>query len=261
MNQQLNVLVLEDEQRAGEKLTDLISEIQPQAKVEWKRSVKEGLKFLKTKNPVQLIFSDIELIDGNAFKIFDSITPNCPIIFCTAYDKFYVNAFQTNGIAYLLKPYTKEQFVEAWKKYELLFESKKEQPVSLSADVLSDLQKLINRDATKYKNTFSVKKKDGVFLLNVESIAYFQAQGDFVIAVDQKQSKHILNYPLKRIEELVDPQYFFRINRSEIINLKSILSFNVYNKNRLAIHLHHMDTVLFTANNRTPRFRVWIEEQ
>ena len=65
------------------------------------------------------------LLDGNVFQVFDLITPSCPIIFCTAYDHFYTHAFQTNGIAYLLKPYSQTQFEEALRKYERLFEQNK----------------------------------------------------------------------------------------------------------------------------------------
>ncbi|GAB5522503.1 MAG: LytTR family DNA-binding domain-containing protein [Roseivirga sp.] len=255
----LQILVLEDEQRAGEKLLDLIAQIAPNAHTDWKRSVAEGIAYLQVHQP-DLIFSDIELLDGNSFEIYDQVKPYCPIIFCTAYDKFYVEAFSTNGIAYLLKPYTREQVVEAWQKYQLLFEKESAPEAAISPALLTEFKSLLNREQ-QYKRTFTVKKRDGVFLLKVDDIAYFQAQGDFVEGVDRLGKKHILNYSLSAIEEAIDPRQFFRINRSEIVNIDSILKYDAYTKNRLVISLGRPAVNLYTTNSRTPEFRSWVEGQ
>lgn len=253
----MNILVLEDEQRAGEKLLDLIAEIAPNAGTEWKRSVVEGVDYLQESQP-DLIFSDIELLDGNSFEIYDQVKPQCPIIFCTAYDKFYVEAFNTNGIAYLLKPYTREEVVEAWEKYQLLFQKETSADTSISASFLNEFKSLLNREQ-HYKRTFTVRKRDGVFLLKADEIAYFQAQGDFVEGIDRLGKKHILNYSLTAIEESVDPKQFFRINRSEMVNIDSILKYDAYTKNRLVITLGRPAINLYTTNSRTPEFRSWVE--
>lgn len=253
----MNILVLEDEQRAGEKLLDIIAQIVPEARVDWKRSVAEGVDFLKSGRP-DIIFSDIELLDGNAFQVYDEVKPQCPIIFCTAYDKFYVEAFNTNGIAYLLKPYTREQVMEAWEKYRLLFEKETMTEPAISPSLLNEFKSLLNREQ-QYKRTFTVKKRDGVFLLKADEVAYFQAQGDFVEGIDRLGKKHILNYSLTAIEEAIDPRQFFRINRSEIVNMDSILKYDAYTKNRLVITLGRPAVNLYTTNSRTPEFRSWVE--
>ncbi len=253
----MNILVLEDEQRAGEKLLDIIAQIVPEARVDWKRSVAEGVDFLKSGQP-DIIFSDIELLDGNAFQVYDEVKPRCPIIFCTAYDKFYVEAFNTNGIAYLLKPYTREQVMEAWEKYRLLFEKETMTEPAISPSLLNEFKSLLNREQ-QYKRTFTVKKRDGVFLLKADEVAYFQAQGDFVEGIDRLGKKHILNYSLTAIEEAIDPRQFFRINRSEIVNMDSILKYDAYTKNRLVITLGRPAINLYTTNSRTPEFRSWVE--
>lgn len=255
----LKILVLEDEQRAGEKLLDLIAEMAPGARTDWKRSVAEGIAYLQAHQP-DLIFSDIELLDGNSFEVYDKVNPNCPIIFCTAYDKFYVEAFSTNGIAYLLKPYTREQVIEAWEKYRLLFRQESTLEPAISPALLTQFKSLLNREQ-QYKSTFTVKKRDGVFLLKVDEIAYFQAQGDFVEGIDRLGKKHILNYSLSAIEEAIDPKQFFRINRSEIVSIDSILKYDAYTKNRLVITLGRPAVNLYTTNSRTPEFRSWVESQ
>lgn len=259
MEKQRNILIIEDEQRAGEKLIGLIENVDANSKVNWMRSVQDSVDFLRRESKnIDIILSDIELLDGNSFQIFERITPNCPIIFCTAYDQFYVDAFKTNGIAYLLKPYTKEQFLEAWKKYLALFE--KDSSYTISHDLIANVRSLISKQDRQYKNTFTVKKRSGVYLLKVDDVAYFQAQGDFVLAIDRDNTKHILNYSLAAIEELIDPKKFFQINRSEIVNFDCIVKYSPYTKNRLAITLSTPAIDLYTSNSRTPDFRIWIEE-
>lgn len=259
MENRRNILIIEDEQRAGEKLVDLIKEVEVNSKIDWMRSVQDAIDFLRREaNNVDLIFSDIELLDGNSFEIFEKITPSCPIVFCTAYDQFYVDAFKTNGIAYLLKPYTKEQFVGAWKKYLMLFD--RDVSETLSKEVIMGVQSLLTKRERQYKNTFTVKKRSGVYLLKTEDIAFFQAQGDFVLGVDESGTKHILNHSLAAIEEFLDPRKFFQINRSEIVSIDAVLKYSPYTKNRLAITLSAPNIDLFTSNSRTPDFRIWLEK-
>ena len=257
MKKELHILILEDEQRAGEKLLGMAREHAPEATIVWERSVAGGIAFLQRHENVDLILSDIQLLDGDAFSIYETVKPKCPIIFCTAYDQYAMNAFKTNGIGYLLKPYTKEQFDEAWAKYERLFEQKE----GISDQVMAALQSALTQRPQSYKSTFAVKKKDGVFLLKVEEVAYFQAQGDFVLAIDTKQGRHAINQSLSQIEAELDPSQFYQINRSEIVNAEHILKFNVYIKNRLAITLAQPNTTLHTSNNRGPAFRQWIENR
>ncbi|RZL05088.1 MAG: response regulator, partial [Hymenobacter sp.] len=68
------------------------------------KSISKALAWFAQNPMPDLIFSDIELLDGNAFAIYEQVPVGCPIIFITAYDQFLLQAFQGQGIAYLLKP-------------------------------------------------------------------------------------------------------------------------------------------------------------
>ncbi|MCH1932514.1 response regulator, partial [Shewanella sp. A25] len=68
-------------------------------------SVAATLQWLQHNSPPALIFSDIELLDGKVFSAFEQTSPNCPVIFTTAYDDYLQQAFASNGIEYLLKPF------------------------------------------------------------------------------------------------------------------------------------------------------------
>ena len=252
----MRILLIEDEQIAGEKLKGYIkNHVEQEAHVSWVRSVSEVREALIVSESFDLVFSDIELLDGNVFEVYDSMEVKSPIIFCTAYDRFVMKAFETNGIAYLLKPYDEEQFLTAWKKYQLLFDKNE---ANRSTDLLTELKHIITNKQTAYKSRFTIKKPNGVFLLNTDDIVYFQSQGDFILAIDSKKGKHVINQSVQKLIQLLDPTKFFQINRSEIINVDYITKFEPHFKNRLSIYMIGEKEPLHTSNSRSPEFRAWL---
>jgi len=254
----MKILILEDEIPAYEKLLSSIEKAFPEAEiVGWGRSIAEAKHFLTKHTDLDLIFSDIELLDGVSFDAFQDIKLNCPIIFCTAYDQYLFKAFQTNGIAYLIKPYDEATFNEAIAKYQSLFKVEKS---NLNQAVMQDLKALLKEGKAAYKKRFSIKKKGGIKLLNTDHIICFEASGDFCFAYDMNNEKHIVNYALGDISEKVDPQKFFRINRSEIINIEYIEKIESHFKNRLLIKMSAFNKDLFTSSSKTKEFRLWLEK-
>jgi two-component SAPR family response regulator len=116
----MNVLIIEDEKFAADKLEKMLQDVNPTFEVLAKiGSVKESVQWL-LHNKADLIFLDIQLSDGISFSIFDQVPVDTPIIFTTAYDQYAIKAFQLNSISYLLKPIRKCDLEEGLKKYETL---------------------------------------------------------------------------------------------------------------------------------------------
>lgn len=255
----MKVLIFEDEIPAYEKLKKFILQALPNCNIEgWARSVKDAKKLLKECPNPDLIFSDIELLDGNSFQIMESSNIDCPIIFCTAFDRYLFQAFKANGIAYLLKPYNTESFEEAIEKYHTLFGAK--HSANYTPDLFTEFKQLLEGEKKSYKKRFSVKKKEGIKLLEVNDIVSFEASGDFSFAYDQLKQKHVINYSIGQIESKLDPVQFFRINRSEIVNINHILNIESHFKNKLAIKLKSRDEHVYTSGSKTPEFRNWIDQ-
>lgn len=250
----MNILILEDERVAAQKLIKLVNEVVSNAAIDCIGSISEAEKYLMNNPDVDLIFSDIELLDGNAFTLFKKVEVSCPIIFCTAYDKYMLQAFETNGIGYVLKPYSKEQFVKVWNKFQSLSSN---QNTDMDG-ILSEIQKAISINS--YKSTFAIKKRDGVHILKARDILFFQSQGDFLIAYANNDTKHILNVTLYQLEKQLDPNNFFRINRSEIVNFDYIKKYSKYSKLRLEVEIGFGNTKLITSNSRALAFKKWIED-
>jgi two-component system, LytTR family, response regulator LytT len=250
----MRVVVIEDEPLAAEKLGNFIvrydNSINIVAKLE---SIKEMRRWFDENISPDLIFSDIELLDGNVFEFFENAELICPIIFTTAYDQFLLQAFEQSGIAYLLKPFTYQNFVAAMRKLEKL----KQNFASAQTDFWREVQE--NFTKPKYKERFVVKMRGGIQLIETEQIAYFQIQDGILFAFDASASKFPLNENLNHLEQILNPQKFFRINRSEIVNLKFIERLEPYFNDRLVVRLQSSKIKLISSTNRTPNLRKWIE--
>jgi DNA-binding LytR/AlgR family response regulator len=255
----MRIIIFEDEIPAYKKLLSYVEAELPNSKVlGWAQSITEGIQLLEKFDQVDLILSDIELLDGISFNIFEQKKVKTPVIFCTAFDEYLFKAFQTNGIAYLLKPYTQQNFKHALDKYKMLFSNSKKDKID--EDVLKQLKSLVKDENRSFKQRFSVKKKNGIKLLNSNEIINFEASGDFSFAYDNEGSKHVVNYSLGEIESKVNPNKFFRINRSEMINIDFIDHIESHFKNRLLIKMKKRKEDLFTSSSKTPFFRQWLEK-
>lgn len=254
----IKILIVEDEIPARKKLNRFLDKVKETVSVEAEiDTVHEAVSFLKTTSTIDLILSDIELLDGNAFDIYHEVQVSCPIIFTTAYDQFLMNAFESNGIEYLLKPFSFERFQKAWDKFLLLRNN-----YSADQALFLKLNHIIgNTLEKKYKTRFSVNSSQGIYFFETKDILFFEADEGVVFAIDKTEKKHMLNVStLKEIETLLDPLDFFRINRSELVNKKFIERIERYSKNSLALKIDGYDKYLVTSQSNTSLFREWIEK-
>ncbi len=253
----IKILILEDEIPARKKLKRFLGELDTPIEIIAEiDTVAMGISFLK-RNSVDLIVSDIELLDGNSFEIYNQVALSCPIIFTTAYDQFWMNAFDSNGIAYLLKPFSKDRFQKAWDKF-LLFRN-----TPNDADqFLSNITKILEQSFAKkaFKKRFTVHHRQGIYFLDTENISFFEANEGAAFAYDTTGKKHLMTEStLKEIETMLNPSDFFRINRSELVHKIHIEKIEYYTKNALAIRLKGCQKHLITSQGNTAQFRIWIE--
>ena len=260
----MNILILEDEELAARQTVDFLvrAGLAPPAPLVV-RSVAKALAWLETHPMPDLIFSDIELLDGNVFGLYEQFRVTCPVIFTTAYDQFLLPAFQGNGIAYLLKPFDYAQFRESLDKYQLLtgaFAAGTGAPV-LGPEVLRALaQALRPPPGPQYKQRFSVRMRNGLYVLPVAEVAYVQADAGVTFAVDAAGTRYPLAGTLGEVERQLDPVCFGRLNHSELVNIAFVARVEVYFNNRLAVQLRTKPAVVLTTSTaQTPEFRRWLE--
>ncbi|MCR5888596.1 LytTR family DNA-binding domain-containing protein [Hymenobacter sp. J193] len=259
----MRILILEDEEPAARQTLQFLTQagLAPPAPPVV-RSVGKALDWLQTHPMPDLIFSDIELLDGNVFLLYERFQVTCPIIFTTAYDQFLLPAFRGNGIAYLLKPFTYEQFQEALTKYQRL-QGSFAQPTApvLSPEVVRELSHALRQGGQpQYRQRFSVRMRNGLYILQVEDVAYVQADEGVTFAVDVAGTRYPLSGTLTEVERQLNPAHFGRLNRSELVNIGFVEKVEPYFNNRLAVKLRgKADVVLTTSAAQTPEFRRWLE--
>ncbi|QNM85229.1 response regulator transcription factor [Polaribacter pectinis] len=253
----MNILILEDEIPAYQKLTKCLdSFFDIKITHDWARTIVDGEKFLK-ENTYDFILSDIQLLDGLSFDLFDKIKIEAPIIFCSAHDEYLFQAFNTNGIAYILKPYSQDDFDKAINKYESLF--KKGDYNSLDSNTIDALKSALQQENTTYKKRFVIKKASGIQLLNATDIALITASGDFCLVIDNLGKRHTISQNLGSIYQQLNPKKFFKINRSEIVNIDFIENIESHFKNRLLISIKNHKEKVMTSSSTTSDFRKWLE--
>jgi two-component system, LytTR family, response regulator LytT len=117
----MKAIIIEDEKRTAQDLQQILGDLMPDIEIlSIIDSVEESIDYLTEKGCPDLIFSDIQLADGLSFEIFQEVKITCPIIFCTAFDEYAIQAFNTNGIDYLLKPFDKKVIGRSLEKYNNL---------------------------------------------------------------------------------------------------------------------------------------------
>ncbi|MFD2725768.1 LytR/AlgR family response regulator transcription factor [Hyunsoonleella rubra] len=254
----MKILILEDEIPAYKKLVSFVNDyFEEEVSHDWARSNNDG-KALILKNKYDFILSDIQLLDGVSFDLYNEIFIESPIIFCSAHDEYLFQAFNTNGIAYILKPYTQSDFKKAIEKYQSLFQ--KGNYNKLNQQTIAELKSALRAEHNNYKKRFVIKKAKGIQLLNVSDINLIEASGDFCIATDNNGKRHTISQNLGAIHQQLHPTKFFKINRSEIINIDYIENIESHFKNRLLIQMTHVKEKVMTSSSTTSDFRKWLEQ-
>ncbi|GGG39968.1 DNA-binding response regulator [Dokdonia pacifica] len=249
----MHILIIEDEIPAFEKLRLYIAHyLKGDFTYDWARSITETHHFLET-HSYSIIFSDIQLLDGLSFEVFEKTTLKTPIIFCSAYDAFLLDAFKSNGIAYILKPYTQEDINQAFSKYTSLFTEQ------INPQVYTDIKHTLSDVKDTYKKRFVIKSKKGLHILESAQIALIHAEGDFCKLIDCDGHTHLYSQNIGNIYAVLDPHQFFRINRSQVIQLSYILKMESHFKNRLVLSMKGLKDKVMTSSGTTANFRLWLD--
>jgi two-component system, LytTR family, response regulator len=248
----MRAIIIEDEKPAAEKLHKAILKADSDVDVvATLSSVKSAVEWLEENDMPNLLFMDIELSDGLSFKIFDAVNITSPVIFCTAFDEYWQEAFEHNSIDYLLKPVRQEKLDAALKKYDKLKQH-------FSADVRQFLQSR-QQQVSEYKKRFLVKRGTDYISVKTDDIAYFYATHKLVCMIDQKNQKFILDQSLSEIEKQLDPSMFYRVNRKYLVHLNAIKKIKTFPKSKLLLELEPSisEDIIISQDNVTA-FKEWM---
>jgi DNA-binding LytR/AlgR family response regulator len=255
----MKVVIIEDEKPAVEKLEMMLKEYDPDLEVLARfGSVIQTVNWIKNAGEeADLFFMDILLTDGQSFDIFEQVEINKPVIFITAYNEYAIKAFKVNSIDYLLKPLNYEDLYKSMEKIKVLRENLPANKERIQYDELSRVLLDMNRN---YKNRFMVKVGEHIRSVKTENISLFYAEGRTVFMITNKQHKYIVDYTLEELMNNLDPDMFFRVNRTFIVNINAIQDVVVYSNSRLLIELtQEFETEIIVSRERVAQLKTWFE--
>lgn len=253
----MNILLIEDEPQAAHLLGKLVRTLIPHASIlSILDTVKNSVQWLQNNPSPDLIFMDIQLADGISFSIFDQVEVKAPVIFTTAYDEYALKAFKVNSIDYLLKPIDENGLRKAIQKYETLTSARAMAPDKMMESISLAMQML----AKKYKERFVIKVGEHLRSVEVSEIPFFYSLEKTTFAQTRDGRKHILDFTLDQLEELLDPQKYFRINRKYIISVDAIQDMISYTNSRLKLVIKSNDDQdVIVARERVQDFKGWLD--
>ncbi len=256
--QHMNVLILEDEILSAQRAKTLLYEHDPTITVvETIDSVEDATEWLGKNPEPDLMLVDIHLSDGLSFDLFKKIQIKSPVIFTTAYDQYAIQAFKMNSIDYLLKPLDKTELGFALSKFKALTQERKN---ILTTDIQRIVQSFQGSNK-KFKNRFLVKFGDNIQFKNTDEIAYFFADDKITYLVSNEGRRFIVDYKLEQLEEVLDPDFFFRLNRKFVIRINAIQKVKAFINSRLQIFLKpNFEQDIYLSKDKTSEFKSWLDQ-
>jgi len=229
----MKILIIEDELLTAKDLERTIKVVEPDFEIVGIiETVEDAIEFLNDNNGIDLIFSDIQLGKHLSFEIFKKTKHNIPIIFCTAYNEYALDAFNANGIDYILKPFNKNSITKALEKYQNLKLKFSEKSNNINAIIETIEQKLTNKTGSVL-----VYSGDKIIPLQITEIAVFYIENEITYCFTFDQKLLIINDKLDKLEEKCGNS-FFRANRQFLVNRKAVKDAQQYFNRKMLINLN-----------------------
>ncbi len=245
----MKVIVIEDEKPAARRLQRLLERFNISV-IGLLTSVEEGINWFKHQPHPDLIFLDIQLSDGLSFEIFEQVKISSAIIFTTAYDEYALKAFKLNSVDYLLKPIDEEELEFALAKF------KENQNSQVN---LNELKALLN-PSPQYKKRFTLSVGQHLKIVDTKNICCFYSENKGTYLHTDENRAYLLEYSLEKLASVLDPDFFFRVNRKFIINLHWIKDIVTYSNQRFEVKLKGINSQkIIISRERVKDFKEWLK--
>lgn len=257
----MKVTIIEDEAPAAEKLQRYLERYDPEIEILARLDSVEGsVHWIKeNQSEVDLFFMDIQLLDGLSLEIFNQVTVEKPVIFTTAFDQYAIEAFKVNSIDYLLKPITFDDLSNALEKWAKLRKDDVNEDSKIGLEEFRNALAIIQGQKS-YKTRFMVKLGEHIRSIPTDQVAIFYAEGRNGFIRTNSGGKFVIDYKLEELETLLDPEQFFRVNRTYIVNLNAIVDVIVYSNSRLKVVTEpKFEKEIIVSREKVGNFKNWFD--
>lgn len=249
------VLIIEDEAKSARELASLLQDIDTETEVlAILDSVEQSIAWFEENSQPDLIFSDIQLADGLCFDIYNKVAIQSPIIFCTAFDEYLMEAFDTHAVSYLLKPITRDKIEKALDKFHALksvYEKQQEE---------RKLAALLRQVSYSYKTALLVYQQEKIIPVQVKDIAFFYLDNTVVSISTLNGKRYYLSTKLDELEKVLDPSMFCRANRQYLVNRMAIANAEKFFARKLVVKLTvNTPENIVVSKAKASEFLQWLE--
>lgn len=253
----MTVAIIEDEFLAAEDLADMIRHLDAQIRVvAVLHSVKEAVEYFNANECPDLIFSDIQLGDGQSFAIFRKVEIDCPVIFCTAYDAYALEAFSNNGIGYILKPFSRKTIKDCLDKYLSLRGFQTGQRMGDFEQIAKSISERSQLNSSV--NNLLVYWKDKIIPIPIRDIGIFYIDFKMVQMATISGQRYIVGYTLDQLEEICGNK-FYRANRQFLVNRDVIVEVTQnFSRKLLLTTKTDVKQEILISKNKVPEFLEWL---
>lgn len=253
----MNILIIEDEAKTARELKNMIQRLNDKLMINGMvPSVKTAIEWLRSNPSPQLILSDIQLADGLSFEIFQSVQISCPVIFCTAFDSYAIEAFSSYGIDYLLKPVDEDKLAASLRKYELM----KEWMAPKQGINYGELETVLAKLQKNYKSGLLVFSNEKIIPVKTADIAFIHSAGGNVKVYTKNKQSFLINEVLDDLEPQLDPYQFFRANRQYMVNRDAVVMAEHFFNRRLVLKLNReTPEQIIISKMKAPELMAWLQ--
>jgi DNA-binding LytR/AlgR family response regulator len=244
----IKTAIIEDEKPAARKLQKMLSVFPELELIATLHSVEESVDFFGNNEHPDLIFSDIVLGDGLSFEIFEKIPIKSFIIYITAFDNYTLRAFKLNSIDYLLKPVPSEDLKKAIEKYKSFIPQNQNYNNLNFKNLITDQHPKLSRIISKIGYKLNIIQTNEVSCFYSENkIAYAQTS----------ERAFPTDFTLEELENVLDSEKYFRVNRQYIIHLNFIKNIHTSPYYKVEMQFQPKEEII-VSREKVKDFKDWI---
>jgi DNA-binding LytR/AlgR family response regulator len=247
---EVRALIAEDEAPQREALQRLLAELWPGLAIVTCADGIAALEALHEFAP-HVVFLDIRMPGASGLDVARAASGRAHVVFTTAYDEYAVNAFEHGAVDYLLKPVARERLQTAIARVRDRLASA---PAALDA-LIAQLQLHARaQEERRWLRWISAGIGDTVRLIAIEDVQFFQAQDKYT-RVATRDGDALIRVPLKELLAQLDPELFWQVHRSAIVNARAIERVRRDELGRLQLHVRDRNESLPVSSACQHRFR------
>lgn len=223
-----SAVIADDEPLLRHHLNKLLAEYWPELEIVGQaQNGQQAIELIEQHKP-SIAFLDIKMpqLDGmSAARQLMSSGTQTEIVFITAYDEYAVQAFENNAVDYLLKPLSEKRLEQCIAKLKMRLSNDSATGLPDMSALLSQLQQINVQATPNYLNWIRASKGEDIHLISTDDVLYFKAEDKYVSVFAKEgdtKAEYLLRTSLKELLQQLDPQHFWQVHRSTIVNVSAI---------------------------------------